>query len=105
MTLHNALLAQVPIQGSLHLLLIQALSRAQSELRTHSGRHPIVGSPKYSDKQEQIPLSHCVLIPQGDGLQASISSNCAKDTNSLIRDQIYKINKMYIWLFSMLIKK
>lgn len=33
--------AHVPGHGSTHLLLKQALSRAQSEFNTHSGRHRV----------------------------------------------------------------
>lgn len=40
-TLHIAVTEQVPGQGSLHLFLIQAKLRSQSELRTHSGLHPM----------------------------------------------------------------
>lgn len=44
-TLHSAFCPQVPGQGSMHLFLIQALSRGQSLLKTHSGLHPWYGSP------------------------------------------------------------
>lgn len=39
-TSQTAFGAHVPGQGSLHLLRMQALSREQSELIVHSGRHP-----------------------------------------------------------------
>lgn len=62
---------QVPGQGSLHLLFEHALLRSQSEFDTHSGRHPVYGSPKYSGKQEQEPTPlrslHWAFAPQGDG--------------------------------------
>lgn len=70
-TLHSAFWPQVPGQGSMHLFLTHALSRGQSLLRTHSGLQPTYGSPWYSGKHVQIPLLHRVLVPQGDGLQAS----------------------------------
>lgn len=61
-----------PGHGSLHLLLEQALLRSQSELDTHSGRHPVYGSPKYSGKQEQEPTPlrslQSAFAPHGDGL-------------------------------------
>lgn len=66
--------AHVPGHGSRHLLLIHALSREQSELRTHSGRHPAeYGSPWNSGKHEQTPSLHCALEPHGDGLQGSLT--------------------------------
>lgn len=37
---HKALRPQAPGQGSVHLLRTHVLSRAQSELSTHSGRQP-----------------------------------------------------------------
>lgn len=40
-TVHSALMPQVPGQGSLHLLLTQALFLGQSEFVTHSGLHPV----------------------------------------------------------------
>lgn len=72
-TLHSALRPHVPGQGSTHLLLTQALLRSQSEFVTHSGRHPVYGSPKYSGRHEQEPAPfrslHIALAPHGDGLQ------------------------------------
>lgn len=62
---------QSPGHGSRHLLEIHALLLEQSELRTHSGRHPEYASPWYSGKQEQIPLEHWAFAPQGDGLHLS----------------------------------
>lgn len=70
-TLHNAFEAQVPGQGFLHLLLIQALSRSHSELWTHSGRHPEYGSPWNSGRQVHCPLKHSAFAPHGDGLHGS----------------------------------
>lgn len=71
--LHSALIPHAPGQGSLHLLLEQALLRSQSELDTHSGRQPVYGSPKYSGKQAHEPTPFLslqrALAPQGEGLQ------------------------------------
>lgn len=71
--LHSALMPQAPGHGSLHLLFEQALLRSQSEFDTHSGRHPVYGSPKYSGKHEQEPTPflslHNAFAPQGEGLQ------------------------------------
>lgn len=71
LTSHSAFGAHVPGQGSLHLLLMQALSRLQSELRTHSGRQPVYGSPWNSGRQLHLPLLHCELDPHGEGSQGS----------------------------------
>lgn len=72
MVLHSALIPHDPGHGSLHLLLEHALLRSQSEFETHSGRHPVYGSPKYSGKQEHEPTPflslHNALAPHGDGL-------------------------------------
>lgn len=62
----------VPGHGSVHLFLIQALSRGQSSFITHSGLHPLYGSPWYSGKQVQTPSLHCAFGPHGDGLHGSI---------------------------------
>lgn len=72
MTWHSAFNPQVPGQGSLHLLFTHALVLVQSVLRTHSGRQPEYGSPKYSGRHvhEPAPLRslQIALTPQGDGL-------------------------------------
>lgn len=56
----------------MHLLFKQALVRSQSELVTHSGLHPVYGSPKYSGRQAHEPAPflslHIALAPHGDGL-------------------------------------
>lgn len=71
--LHSAFIPQVPGHGSLHLLLVQALLRSQSEFDTHSGRHPVYGSPKYSGKHEHAPIPfrslQIAFAPHGEGLQ------------------------------------
>lgn len=70
-TLHTAVAAQVPGQGSVHLFRIQALLRSHSKLCTHSGRHPVYGSPMNSGRQLHCPLLHSALFPHGDGLHGS----------------------------------
>jgi len=79
MTRHCALSPQVPGHGSLHLLLMQVLSFAQSELRTHSGRHPVYGSPKYWGWQEQDPAPfrslHMALEPHGEGSHGRLGAS------------------------------
>lgn len=65
---------QVPIHGSLHLLLIHALSLAQSEFRTHSGLHPKYGSPWYSGIQVHSPSSQIAFEPHGEGEHRSTCS-------------------------------
>ena len=74
MTLQIALLPQIPGHGSRHLLREQANSREQSLLRTHSGRQPMYGSPKYSGKQEQTPFSQRAFAPHGDKAHGSSST-------------------------------
>lgn len=44
-TLHNALKPHIPGHGSLHLRFIHALFCGQSLFKTHSGLHPMKGSP------------------------------------------------------------
>jgi hypothetical protein len=78
MTVQIALLAQVPGHGSMHLFLLQAMFLLQSPFSTHSGLQPILGSPKYSGRQLQSPLSQCVFGPQGEGLQGSLSTSTMK---------------------------
>lgn len=70
-TSQMAVRAQVPGQGSVHLLRMQARSRGQSVWRTHSGRQPEYGSPWYSGMHEHWPFRHTAFGPQGDGLQGS----------------------------------
>lgn len=81
-TWQTALGAHVPGHGSRHLLFMQALSLAQSELRTHSGRQTAYGSPWYSGKQLQMPSRHCAFDPHGDGLQRSLAGmSCGRGVN------------------------
>lgn len=72
-TRHSALTPHMPGQGSRHLLLTHALSRGQSVFSTHSGRHPVYGSPVYSGKHVQDPAPFFSLqtafAPHGEGLQ------------------------------------
>lgn len=55
-TLHVALIPQVPGQGSAHFCFMQAWLRGHSELLTHSGLHP-GGLPIKSGKQEHTACS------------------------------------------------
>ncbi len=64
-----------PGQGSWHFWLVQALSGAQSEFMTHSGRQ-LGGLPIIPGRQEQSQRSPTtrgglLLGPQGSGLQGS----------------------------------
>lgn len=72
-TVHLALTPQVPGHGSIHLLFTHALFLGQSVFKTHSGRQPVYGSPKYSDKQTHDPAPlrslQSAFAPQGDGSQ------------------------------------
>lgn len=69
-TRHSALIPQVPGQGSLHLLLMQARLEAHSLLDTHSGLQ-FGGDPIKSGRHEQDGDSptarHSAFGPQGDG--------------------------------------
>lgn len=76
-TLHNAFCPQTPTQGSIHLFLTQALLIGHSLLRTHSGLQPAYGSPEYSGKQVQIPLSQRAFDPQGEDAHGSVSIGSA----------------------------
>lgn len=70
------MIPHVPGQGSLHLLFAHAFVRSQSAFVTHSGLHPVYGSPKYSGRQTQEPALffslHIALAPHGDGLHGSL---------------------------------
>lgn len=66
-----ALAPHVPMQGSTHLRLLQALFGEQSVFMVHSGLQPKYGSPWYSGKQVQAPLLHLEFVPHGDGLHGS----------------------------------
>lgn len=81
--LHSALRPQTSLQGSWHLCCIQALSREQSLLITHSGRQPTYGFPKYSGRHVQIPALHWVFDPHKDSLQGSDGSVSVKSYISL----------------------
>ena len=78
LTSHWALIPQVPGQGSTHLFRWQALFDGQSELTTHSGRQATYGSPKVSGLHWQAAARlrsvQKALVPQGEGLQGSITS-------------------------------
>lgn len=84
-TLHSAFVPQVPGHGSTHLLLTHDLRLSQSEFWTHSGRHPVYGSPKYSCKHVQEPAPFCsrqtAFEPHGDGLHGLLCSTGTKNEN------------------------
>lgn len=67
-----AFVPQTPGHGSTHFWLTHALSRAHSELTTHSGRQ-LGGVPINIGKHEQTACSlislHWLFGPQGDGEQ------------------------------------
>lgn len=75
-TLHSAFKPHMPGQGLRHLLLVHALSLGQSVFSTHSGLHPVYGSPVYSGRHVQDPAPFLSLQtafgPQGLGLQGSL---------------------------------
>lgn len=97
-TLHIALTPHVPGQGSTHLLRMQALSLAQSEFNTHSGRQPTYGSPKNSGKQVHVPFEHSALKPHGDGLQGSSFGFWAIKSYYVILNRT--INYTYIYIYT-----
>lgn len=98
-TLHNAFCPQIPTQGSIHLFLTQALLIGHSLLRTHSGLQPAYGSPEYSGKQEQMPLSQRAFDPQGEDAHGSVSIGSAIEIiyNNLIslRKKSYRSFKQF----------
>lgn len=71
-TLHNALVAQDPVQGSRHFSCRHAKLLGHSELITHSGRQ-FGGLPTKFGRQEHegypSEFLHWELGPQGEGLQ------------------------------------
>lgn len=66
-----ALMPHTPGHGSLHLLLTHALDRSHSVFWTHSGRQPVYGSPKYSERHAHEPTPfrslQMAFAPHGDG--------------------------------------
>lgn len=71
-TRQTAFIPQISAHGFMHLLLRQAFDLPQSSFVTHSGRHPVYGSPKYSGIQVHEPAPffslHIAFDPQGDPL-------------------------------------
>lgn len=67
----SAPIPQVPWQGSRQCERIQAFEGEQSESATHSGRHPVYGSPRKPGSHSQVAPTSFVLQkapgPQGDG--------------------------------------
>lgn len=91
----------VPGHGFTHLLRIQALSIGQSELKTHSGRQPMYGSPWNSGKQLHIPELHCAFDPHGEGSQGSLGAgSCAKKEPNWILFSFFFVKSLKIitWL-------
>lgn len=89
---------QTPGQGSLHLLLRQALFGAQSVFTAHSGRHPSYGFPRYSGKHVHDPAPFCsrqiALAPHGEGRHGLI---CSGGCDSITND--------YLFIYSCKLKK
>lgn len=83
----------------MHLLFKQALVRSQSELVTHSGLHPVYGSPKYSGIQVQEPAPflslHLALAPQGDGLHGVRGSSVVNGTINNDTNYSFSMLKIY----------
>lgn len=98
-TLHSAFSPHVPIHGSLHLLLTQALLLSHSVLVTHSGLHPVYGSPKYSGRQEQDPAPlrslHTAFAPQGEGLQGIRGPSVGATRSNRKKEEVLKKNYIY----------
>lgn len=100
-TRHVAPCPQVPGQGFTHLLFKQALLRSQSVFVTHSGLHPMYGSPMYSGRQVQDPTPFLSLqiafAPHGDGLHGVRGCSVVVGSENLKIENvlIYKINFNY----------
>lgn len=100
-TRHVAPCPQVPGQGFTHLLFKQALLRSQSVFVTHSGLHPMYGSPMYSGRQVQDPTPFLSLqiafAPHGDGLHGVRGCSVVVGSENLKIENvlIYKINLNY----------
>ena len=101
-TKHSALTPHVPGQGSTHLFLKQALFWGQSVFSTHSGRQPTYGSPWYSDRHVQIPLSQRALGPQGDGVQGSATVGSAAKGTNLLYSRNFSIISDWAFYFNFL---
>lgn len=69
------------MQGSTHFRLMQALFLGHSEFRTHSGRQPKYGLPRYSGKQVHSPFRHWAFDPQGEGLHGSSAIGSSSTIN------------------------
>jgi len=93
-TLHSALSPHVPGHGSLHLLFAHAFVRSQSAFVTHSGLHPVYGSPKYSGRQTQEPAPffsrQIALAPHGDGLHGSLGPSVGGTITNINHDELLK---------------
>lgn len=82
MTLHSAFVPQVPGHGSVHLCLTQALSLGQSLFKTHSGLHPMYGSPVYSGVQTHLSSKQIAFGPQ---LHVTTSVLCTVRINGAMK--------------------
>lgn len=90
-----------PGHGSTHLVLTQALSRAQSALIVHSGRHPpAVGAPKNPGRHSHMAASpdflQTVLIPHGEGLHGSLGGSSARKKKKIYFKSFYNQMKIII---------
>lgn len=70
----------VPTHGLTHLLRKHALSRLQSALLEHSGRHPSYGFPWYSSMHRHSSLMHSAFGPHGLPLQKSFGIGVSSTT-------------------------
>lgn len=101
--LHSAYAPHIPGHGSRHLLFMQALSLGHSLFNTHSGLHPVYGSPVYSGIHEQDPALFLSLqiafAPHGDGLQGSFGTSAGGATIKYgkIHDAICVFIHMYVY--------
>lgn len=96
MTSHWAFWPQVPGQGSLHLFLIQALSRGHSGLSTHSGLQASYGLPVYSGIHSHKPFWQFAFGPHGDGLQGSVAigDGVAENNDKKVKQVFYAHAKL-----------
>lgn len=89
----------VPGHGFWHLDRMQPRFDGQSELITHSGRHPSYGLPKNSGKHIHEPTPFCSLQmafgPHGDGVQGEVG---------ITKDKVYKVIYTYVNTIKIVIK-
>ena len=97
-TMQSAFRPQIPgLHGLTHFRLMHAWSRPHSELLTHSGRQPRMGSPWYPGRQVQMQLLPTTLWfvfgPQGFGLHGLLGCSGSEITLS-----VGGINVLSWWL-------